>query len=109
MNKPLQPEQGKLDCNRLPASGRSRPILANPFVAPQTAVEKRLAAIWAELLELDEVGIYDNFLELGGHSLLAAQLVSRILNNFQVDLSPRILLHSATIAAMAALIEQSQA
>lgn len=107
MNKPLQSEQENLDCSRLPDPGRARPVLANPFVAPQTALEERLAAIWAELLGLDEVGIYDSFFDLGGHSLLATQLVSRVLDTFQVKLSSRILLHSATVATMAAIIRQS--
>jgi len=110
MNKSLQSEplEGELDLSRLPDPGRARPVLANPFVAPQTPLEERLATIWAELLGLDEVGIYDNFLDLGGHSLLATQLVSRVLGSFQVKLSSRILLHSATVAAMAAIIRQSQ-
>jgi acyl carrier protein len=105
---PLTPN-GKLDQKRLPDPGRARPDQATPFVAPRNPLEEKLANIWAEVLDIEQVGIYDNFLDLGGHSLLATQLVSRVLNIFQVELSPRTLLNSATVAMMAALIGQSQA
>ena len=75
-----------------------------------TQLEEELAKLWAGVLELDGVGIHDNFIELGGHSLLATKLISRILQNHNVRLSPRILLESSTVATQAASIaEQLQA
>jgi hypothetical protein len=60
------------------------------------------------VLGLDQVGIHDPFLELGGHSLLASQIVARVYDRFQVELSPGSLLRAATVAAMADLILQEQ-
>ncbi|MGH8059782.1 MAG: non-ribosomal peptide synthetase, partial [Candidatus Entotheonellia bacterium] len=104
---PLAPN-GKLDRRAMPAPSRARPPLETPFVAPQSPVEEMLARIWAEVLSLDEVGIFDHFLELGGHSLLATQVVSRVLSRFHVDLPLRSLFESPTVAAMALVIARSQ-
>jgi nitrogen fixation protein/acyl carrier protein len=48
------------------------------YVAPRNETEAKLAAIWEEVLELEQVGIHDDFFELGGHSLLAVRLISAI-------------------------------
>ena len=83
---------GKVDRSALPAPGRGRPELEGAFVAPRSSTEEELVLIWTETLGLDRVGVHDNFLELGGHSLLAAQLVSRVLKSFRVELPLRSLL-----------------
>ena len=67
------------------------------------------AAIWEEVLELDQVGIHDNFLHLGGDSLKATQVIARVFIAFQLNLSVRSLLEAATVADMALAILQSQA
>jgi acyl carrier protein len=77
-------------------------------VAPRTPVESELAAIWAEVLGVERVGIHDNIFELGGGSLLATQVVSIVLDAFQVKLPLRILFESPTVAGMAAFIEEQQ-
>jgi amino acid adenylation domain-containing protein len=74
---PLTPN-GKVDRRSLPAPDTVRPELEKPFVAPRTEVEERLAAIWSDVLGLEQIGVRDNFFELGGHSLLATQVVSRV-------------------------------
>jgi hypothetical protein len=79
----------------------ARPVLAQPFVAPQTATEAQLARIWAEVLGLDEVGVHDHFLELGGHSLLAMQIAARVRVTWRLDLPVRSLLEAPTVAQMA--------
>ncbi|MDR9754670.1 amino acid adenylation domain-containing protein [Pseudomonas sp. SZMC_28357] len=71
---PLTPN-GKLDRTALPAVDGSRQ--QRQHVAPQSAVEKTLAAIWQDLLALDTIGLEDNFFELGGDSIVAMQVVSR--------------------------------
>ncbi|HZR55061.1 MAG TPA: condensation domain-containing protein, partial [Streptosporangiaceae bacterium] len=71
---PLTPN-GKLDRRALPRSGT--PALAASYVAPRTPAEQAIAAIWADVLGLDQVGIHDNFFELGGDSILSIQIVSR--------------------------------
>lgn len=60
---------GKLDRQALPAPGAARPRLDTPYVTPRGELETQLAALWAEVLELDEVGVDDDFFELGGDSL----------------------------------------
>jgi acyl carrier protein len=72
--------------------------------APETAVEKQLAALWQELLDIKRVSVHDNFFELGGHSLLTTQLVSRIRTAFQVELPLRRIFDSRTLAELAAAI-----
>ena len=55
------------------------------YVAPRTPIETKLAAIWAQIFHVDQVGVHDDFFETGGHSLLAARMVSRIRDKFRID------------------------
>ena len=105
---PLTPT-GKVDRRALPTPDTERPKLEVAFVAPRTPVEESLAEIWSEVLGIDPVGIADNFLELGGNSLLATQVISRVLNTFQVELPLRSLFDSPAVADMAVVITQNQA
>jgi len=105
---PLTPN-GKLDRRALPAVVGVRGELATAFVAPRTPVEETLATIWAEVLQLDRVGVEDNFLELGGHSLLAGQVVSRAVRAFQLDIPLVWLFEAPTVARMAMTITQALA
>ncbi|MBE9103496.1 LLM class flavin-dependent oxidoreductase [Nostoc cf. edaphicum LEGE 07299] len=81
---PLTPN-GKIDRSALPAPEASRPELEVSYVAPKTEVEKVIASIWQELLQVERVGIHDNFFELGGNSLLLIQLPSKLQKVFQRD------------------------
>ena len=106
---PLSPS-GKVDRRALPAPDKRRPELQATFVAPRTPVEESLAEIWSEALCLETVGIHDNFLELGGHSLVATQVVSRVLDRFQLELPLRSLFgEPSTIANTAIFITQNLA
>ncbi len=100
---------GKIDREALPEPHWDRPPLDTPYVAPRTPLEETLAAIWAEALGLDQVGIHDHFLELGGNSLLATRVISRIIHTFLVNLPVRDLFESSTVADMALVITQHQA
>ena len=104
---PLMPN-GKIDRRALPAPDRSRPELDKAFVAPRTPAEEILAEIWARLLDVERIGIHDNFFDLGGHSLLATQLVSRVREAFQVELPLRRLFEVPTVAGLAESIEAAR-
>jgi len=74
--------------------------------APRTALERDLAALWAEVLNIPAAGIHDNFFELGGHSLLAVQLLSRVRQIYGVDLSLEVVYSSEfTVAELAKAVE----
>ena len=103
---PLTPN-GKLDRKALPLPDQSRPELEQTFIAARNAVEETLANIWAEVLNLDKVGIHDNFFHLGGHSLLATQVISRVNNSFQVEIPLRQLFESPDIAGFASCVDAS--
>jgi len=104
---PITPN-GKVNRSALPAPGRSRPELEQPYVAPRTEIEKKLAGIWAEVLRREIVGIKDNFFEIGGHSLLATQVISRIRQHFKVELPLRSLFESPTVGTLATAVVELQ-
>jgi acyl carrier protein len=71
------------------------------YVAPRNAMEEELAALWRELLGVEQVGVADDFFALGGHSLLATQLVSRLRRQLGVDLPLVRLFELRTLEAVA--------
>src|SRR4029077_5813253 len=78
--------------------------LATGYVPPRDPVEEQVAAIWAEVLGLERLGLHQNFFALGGHSLLATQVIARANSVLDVDLALRRLFETPTIAALAAEI-----
>jgi amino acid adenylation domain-containing protein len=99
---PLTPN-GKVDRRALPEPAVQSP--EETYMGPRSETEQRVAQIWADLLELERVGVNDHFLDLGGHSLLATQLISRLRDAFQIELSPDYLFEAGTIAQVAQYIE----
>ena len=90
-------------------SSYQRPSLNTPYEAPRNDIEEQVAEALQELLGIEKVGINDNFFELGGHSLLAIQAISRLREEFQVELPMRkFLFESPTVAGIAKLIEENQ-
>ena len=98
---------GKVDRQGLPAPDRVRPHLDVPFARARTPIEATVAKLWAEALDLDRVGIFDQF--LGGHSLVATEIVARIVGTFGVELPVRTLFEAPTVAEMAVVITQHRA
>ena len=78
---PLTPN-GKVDRRALPAPQGLRPEMSANYEMPQTEAEVLIAAIWQEILQLEKVGINDNFFDLGGHSLLMVQIYNKLQNIF---------------------------
>ncbi|QSQ23764.1 non-ribosomal peptide synthase/polyketide synthase [Pyxidicoccus parkwayensis] len=96
---------GKVDKKALPAPEGAHAVASSEYVAPRTDLERRLAAIWSELLDVEQVGLHDEFMSLGGHSLLATQVMARIRANFGVELPLRVLFESATLEKLATQLE----
>ena len=92
--------RGKVDRRALPAPDVVRPELQEAFVAPRSQSEELVAGIWSNVLGLERIGVHDNFFELGGHSLLATRVVSRIQQEFQVDLKLMDFFKMPTIAEL---------
>jgi amino acid adenylation domain-containing protein len=102
---PLNPN-GKIDRNALSRPDESTMLRDDDFVAPQSPIEEGLAAIWSEALGLQHVSVTENFFALGGQSLLAMQVIMRIQERFQVNLSLNSIFESPTIQALSMQIEQ---
>jgi thioesterase domain-containing protein/acyl carrier protein len=75
-------------------------------VGPRNETEESLAAIWSDLLKVENIGINDDFFELGGHSLMAIRLVSRIRDLFGVELPLATLFQAPTIADLSGLLQE---
>ena len=96
---PLSPN-GKVDRNALPTPGADLSDLSGGYVAPRNQVEHVMAGIWAEVLGVKKVGVFDHFFELGGHSLSASRLIARLNSAFQIELPLRSIFIEPTIAGM---------
>lgn len=92
---------GKLDRDSLPKSNTKGCEHENAFIAPQTDLEKKLAAVWQGLLQVRQVGLHDNFFDLGGHSLLLIHLHSYLKKSLGMDLSVVDLFEYPTVSTLA--------
>ena len=91
---------GKINRSALPVPEETAGQAA-ARIAPRNQVEEALAELWKSVLGVPEAGIHDNFFERGGHSLLATQLVSRMREVFDVEVSLRVLFERPTIVGLA--------
>jgi amino acid adenylation domain-containing protein len=94
---------GKLDLMALPDPGAS--VLKAGYVIPQTYIEQRIAALWAEVLEVEQIGIEDNFFDLGGHSLLLVRVHSRLGDLFGRKIPITALFQHPTVHTLARYLE----
>jgi amino acid adenylation domain-containing protein len=98
---------GKVDRDALPAPEAMAEEAVRELAPPRTPTEEEVARIFAEVLSQPRVGADDNFFELGGSSLQAIRVVSRLGEAFGVTLRVREVYSTSTVAALAALIEDS--
>lgn len=103
---PLTPN-GKVDRALLPMAETI--AMYGPYVAPSTPLERWIADLVVDLLELDKVSVEDDFFMLGGHSLLGTQLIARIRAAFGVDIPLRTLFERPTVAELAGAVKEIQA
>lgn len=99
---PLTPN-GKVDYAALPAL--ARPVDRSPqTITPRNQLERSIAAIWAEVLGREAVGIEDNFFDVGGHSLLLARLYTRLRENLSREFAMIELFRNPTVCSFAAFL-----
>jgi acyl carrier protein len=105
---PLLPN-GKVDHQALPLPEQGNPEFdpERKYVAPRNENEEKVTRIMAEVLNVEQIGIHDNFFDLGGHSLLATQFVARVRKFFQVELPVRSIFEEPTVAGLCVEIEKA--
>ncbi|WP_147473620.1 AMP-binding protein, partial [Pseudomonas ficuserectae] len=98
---------GKLDRRALPKPDVARSQQGH--VAPRTEFEQRLAALWEQVLQVERVGLNDNFFALAGHSLLAVSLAGRIRETFDVSIKLHDFLLMQTLGELADFMRTNEA
>lgn len=101
---PVTPN-GKIDRQNLPEPQWSS---HQHYQAPITTVAQKVTNIWAQVLDIDRVGMNDNFFDLGGHSLLLGQMQQRLVTAFNVKLTMMDLFNMTSVNAMTTYFEQQQ-
>ncbi|MFL6211455.1 MAG: phosphopantetheine-binding protein, partial [Pyrinomonadaceae bacterium] len=105
---PLTPN-GKVDRKALPEPEGVRPDLAAAYLAPRTEAERTVADIWRRLLQVEQVGVHDNFFDLGGHSLLLARVHAELCETFARDIPLTALFQHPTVNALAEYLSRDGA
>jgi natural product biosynthesis luciferase-like monooxygenase protein/amino acid adenylation domain-containing protein/FkbM family methyltransferase len=100
---PLTPN-GKVDRRALPAPESSRPRLAAVYEAPVSEPQQAIAAVWRQVLQVEQVGLQDNFFELGGSSLTLVEVRARLREDLGYELSLVDMFRAPTVAALARLV-----
>jgi amino acid adenylation domain-containing protein len=94
----------KVDLAALPPPGTARPDVGVPYVAPRNELERRLAELWAEQLELDEVGVEDDFFALGGDSLMGMRVALAVEKALEYSMPASFFRNTPTVACLAKLL-----
>lgn len=97
---------GKIDRRALPQPERTRPELEQPYVAPTTPLEATLCSAWAHVLDIDRVGIHDNFFNLGGTSILSVKLIALIQNRLGFEIPIAKLFQYPNVHMLATYLNQ---
>ncbi len=99
---------GKIDKNSLPEIENIRRKIKTEFVMPRTPMEEAITKIVTEILGVEKVGVFDNFFELGGHSMLAMHVISKINEEFNVEISIKSLFENPTVDGIAKAVLEAQ-
>jgi acyl transferase domain-containing protein/acyl carrier protein len=91
-----------------PAARHARPAISSVYVAPQTETEKKIAAIWQNLLGIEQVGINDDFFELGGDSLNVVQVNNELQKAFNKDIPVAVMFMHQTIRTFTQYLQQEE-
>jgi len=102
---PLTPNR-KIDRKALPFPEKS--IIEDDYLAPRNDTEFRMAALWKEVLEVERIGVRDNFFSLGGHSLLAVRLFARIEEEFGRSLPLLLMFKDGTVEALSKALDHQE-
>lgn len=94
---------------RTVSGNHARPALQNSYIAPRNDIEQRVARIWQEVLGIAQIGVQDDFSSLGGDSLLVIQLVSRLREEFPIELPLQRFFETPTVAGIATAIAENGA
>jgi amino acid adenylation domain-containing protein len=97
---------GKVDRPKLPLPDALRPQLEAVYIPPHTELERSIASLWQSTLELDKVGMHDNFFDLGGHSLLLVQIHNQLQTQLQRSIPIIDLFKYPTIHTLAKHLNQ---
>lgn len=92
---------GKIDVKALPKPEVMQMSSAARYVAPRNEIEKIITSVWKEALDVEQIGVNDNFFEVGGHSLLMVQVHSKLSELFESKLSIAEMFAKPTISALA--------
>lgn len=104
---PLNPH-GKVNRHALPDPQFYLAATRVPYEAPRNQAERTIVALWQEILNVEKVGVHDNFFDLGGHSLLMVQLFDRLQEAFEKQFSMIEMFRYPTVSALAEYIAQVQ-
>ncbi|MDX2679231.1 non-ribosomal peptide synthetase [Streptomyces sp. NY05-11A] len=99
---------GKLDRKALEALGPSHDVTQPSYTAPRNDTEKTLVAIWASVLELEQIGVHDDFFDLGGQSFAALRVLGQVKEQLGRRVPLGALMERRTISALAELLEETE-
>ncbi|MGK3966667.1 amino acid adenylation domain-containing protein [Sorangium sp. So ce118] len=97
---------GKVDRKALPAPEVARPEQSETYAPPRTRTEEQIASVWASLLQIERIGIHDNFFDLGGHSLLLVRMHAQ-LRSLGHELKLVELFQFSTVSRLAEHLERA--
>lgn len=98
---------GKVDQDALPMPEAIRPEMATDYIAPRTEIEVMVGEVWSEILNIQQIGVFDNFVQIGGDSLAGIRLMARINEAFELDLPINLIFEKSNIASLSSHIEDT--